>query len=96
MTNMTVANNIRDQIRAADIRALFAWGAKSFVGTDNSLRFKTSGLVKWKGLVTITLNGRDLYDVEFGKIRGVDYKVTKTVEDVFVEDLVKIIDAQVG
>jgi hypothetical protein len=46
--------------------------------------------------VTIKLNGRDLYDIEFGKIRKFEYKVSKREEDVFAEDMVNFIDSMVG
>jgi hypothetical protein len=47
--------------------ATWAWGAKDMVAMEDGLRFKTTGMVKNKGYVTIKLNGRDLYDIEFGK-----------------------------
>ena len=63
---------------------------------EDGLRFKTTGMVKNKGYVTIKLNGRDLYDIEFGKVRKLEYKVLKREEDVFAEDMVNFIDSMVG
>ena len=37
--------------------------------------------------VRITLNGNDLYDIKFGRIRKSTYKVVETVEDVYAENL---------
>jgi hypothetical protein len=94
---MNVATIIRDQIRALDRRAFMAWGAKDFVAMGDGLKFKTSGLVKWKGYVYVKYDeGMDLYNVQFARIRNLDWKVDKEVNGVYVEDLVHIIDGQVG
>ncbi len=94
---MNVATIIRDQIKAIDFWAFGAWGAKNLANTGNGLSFKTSGSVRWKGTVKVTLDeGKDLYIVEFSRLRKAKTIVDKIVEDVFVEDLVGIIDAQVG
>jgi hypothetical protein len=94
---MNIATIIRDQIRALDRNALMAWGAKDLVAMNDGLKFKTSGLVKWKGYVYVKYDeGQDLYNVIFARIRKLDWKVEKEVNGVFVEDLVSIIDGQVG
>ena len=94
---MNVATIIRDQIKAIDFWAFGAWGAKNLANTDSGLSFKTSGSVRWKGTVTVTLDeGKDLYIVEFSRLRKSKIIIDKFVEDVFVEDLVGVIDAQVG
>ena len=95
-TDLTVAKIILDQIKTIDRCALMAWGAKQFVGTDDTIQFKTSGMVKWKGTVAITLNASDLYDVKFFKIRKFEITNEEVVSDVFVEDLVNVIDEKVG
>ena len=91
-----IAVTILDQIKTIDPRATWAWGAKDMVAMENGLRFKTTGMVKNKGYVTIKLNGSDLYDIEFGKIRNLKYKAMKREEDVFAEDMVNFIDTMVG
>jgi hypothetical protein len=93
---MNTGTIIRDQIRAMDRCALMAWGAKDMTAIENGLRFKSSGMVKKKGWVSITLNSMDLYDVEFGQAYKHEYKVRKNSENVFVEDLIEIIDGMVG
>jgi len=94
---MNTATIIRDQIRALDRFAFGAWGAKDLLNMGNGLKFKTSGMVKWKGYVYVKYDeGSDLYNIDFFRVRGVDIKYDKQVEGVFVEDLVQIIDAQVG
>lgn len=94
---MNTATIIRDQIRALDRFAFGAWGAKDLLNMGNGLKFKTSGMVKWKGYVYVKYDeGSDLYNIDFFRVRGVDIKYDKQVEGVFVEDLVTVIDAQVG
>ena len=94
---MNVAKTILSQIKALDAWSLGAWGAKDLVALENGLQFKSSGMVKNKGIVQIKLNyGKDLYDVSFGKVRKFEYKEIKKINDVFVGDLVDIIDEMVG
>ena len=94
---MNTAQVILSQIKNLDPRALFAWGAKDLVNTGKGLQFKSSGMTRWKGQVNIIYNeGTDLYDIEFFRIRNLEVKVDAKVSDVFVEDLVRIIDKQVG
>lgn len=94
---MNIATIIRDQIKTIDFWAFGAWGAKDLVNTGKGLRFKTSGAVRWKGFVNVIYDeGQDLYNIEFFRIRGVKIITDKIVEGVFVEDMVNIIDGQVG
>lgn len=92
---MSVAREILNQIKAFDRFALPAWGAKDFVALSNEggIRFKTSGLCKWKGFVTVKYDhGSDLYNLEFGRVRKYEYKVDKTYEGVYCDQLVELID----
>lgn len=91
-----VASIIATQIHALDPRAMFAWGAKDLMNMGNGLKFKTSGMVKWKGYVHIKLNGSDLYDIDFFRVRNARVVMDKQVTDIFVEDLVRVIDEKVG
>ena len=94
---MSIAQTIMTQIKTLDPRATWAWGAKDFVATKNGLLFKSSGMVKWKGYVHITLDeGQDLYDIEFYKMRGVKRTMARKVEGIFADQLVELIDSQVG
>ena len=94
---MSIATMILEQIKALDPRATWAWGAKDFVATKNGLMFKSSGMVRWKGFVHITLDeGQDLYNIEFFKMRGVKRTVAAKVEGIFADQLVELIDSQVG
>jgi hypothetical protein len=94
---MTIATTIVEQIRCIDRWALGAWGAKNMMSLPKGLSFKTSGAVKWKGTVTVALDeGKDLYVVKFTRLRKLNIIVDEIIEDVFVEDLVGVIDARVG
>jgi hypothetical protein len=94
---MTIAQTILSQIKTIDPMATFAWGAKDLVNMGDGLKFKTTGMVKWKGYVYIKYNqGTDLYDIEFFRIRNFEVKNDKQMRDVFAEDLVNIIDSVVG
>lgn len=94
---MNIAQTILSQIKTFDPRALWAWGAKDLVNMGNGLKFTSSGMCRWKGQVYIRYNeGKDLYEVEFFRIRKAQMITVKTVEDVYAEDLVGVIDQQVG
>lgn len=94
---MSIAQTILGQIKAVDPRAIGAWGAKDFVNTGLGLRFKTTGLVRWKGYVHVVYDeGADLYNVEFLRVRAGKVKRDKVAEGIFAEQLVDVIDEQVG
>jgi hypothetical protein len=94
---MSIAKTIHAQIKALDFWAFGAWGAKNITAHSDGLSFKTSGSVRWKGIVKIMLDeGKDLYVLKFMRVRKMQLIVDKIVEDVFVEDLVRFIDEQVG
>jgi len=94
---MSIAQTILSQIKAIDFWAMGAWGAKDLVAMNDGLKFKTSGMVKWKGYVYVKYDyGQDLYDVIFARIRKMEWVEDYKIEGVYVEDLVRIIDSQVG
>ena len=94
--NFGIAGVVYSQIKTLSPWALPAWGAKELVALENGIQFKSSGMVKNKGIIQVKLNGSDLYDVTFGKVRKFKYKEIKKVTDVFVEDLIDVIDEMVG
>ena len=94
---MSIAKIILSQINAIDFWAMGAWGAKDLVAMRDGLKFKTSGMVKWKGYVYVKYDeGMDLYDVIFARIRKYEWVEDEKVEGVYAEDLVRIIDSRVG
>ena len=94
---MNIAQTIFAQIKAIDPMAIFAWGAKDLVNMGDGLKFKTSGLTRYKGYVYVKYNsGKDLYEVQFFRLRKLEVKYDEIVKDVYAEDLVSIIDRVVG
>lgn len=94
---MNTAQIILSQIKAIDPRATWAWGAKELVAMRDGLKFKTSGMVKWKGYVYVRYNdATDLSDIEFFRVRNFEVKQDNQFRGVFAEDLVRIIDEVVG
>lgn len=94
---MNTAQVILQQIKTLDPRALFAWGAKDLVNMGDGLKFKTSGMVRWKGYVHVKYNqGTDLYDIDFFRIRGAEVITDETVTDIYAENLIEVIDRRVG
>lgn len=94
---MSIAQTILAQIKALDPMAIFAWGAKEFVNMGDGLKFKTSGMVKWKGYVYVKYDhGQDLYTVIFAQIRKCEWIEREKIEGVFFDQLVEIIDRRVG
>tara|TARA_Y100001973_G_C5155688_1_gene310596 strand:+ start:993 stop:1313 length:321 start_codon:yes stop_codon:yes gene_type:complete len=94
---------ILNQLRGMDRMCLHAWGAfnspkiNPVILMPDGLKFKTQGLVAWKGYVYIRYDyGTDLYTVEFAKIRKFEWKVEKKVEGVYFDQLAEIINRQVG
>ncbi len=94
--NFGIAGVVYSQIKTMSPWAMAAWGAKELVVLKDGIQFKSSGMVKNKGIIQVKLNGSDLYDVTFGKVRKFKYKQLKKVTDVFVEDLIGVIDEMVG
>lgn len=94
---MSVAKTILEQLKTIDPVAMFAWGAKELVDMNDGLKFKTSGAVKWKGYVYVQYDeGHDLYNVIFAQLRKFEWVERKKVCGVFAEDLVNVINEQVG
>jgi len=94
---MTDAQVILTQIKQLDRMAMGAWGAKELMDMGDGLKFKTSGMVRWKGYVYVKYDRRlDLYHIDFFKIRQAEIKYTKRIDNVFVEDMVRLIDEVVG
>lgn len=94
---MNVAKTILDQIKSLDPMAMFAWGAKDLVAMNDGLKFKTSGMVRWKGYVYVQYDeGHDLYNVIFAQLRKMEWIERDRVEGVYFDQLTSVIDAQVG
>ncbi|MCP4526652.1 MAG: hypothetical protein GY833_12175 [Aestuariibacter sp.] len=95
--NKAIAETILKQLRTLDKWALGSWAARDFIAIDSGIQFRVRGTkVKVGGMVQITLNGRDLYDIKLLTIRGVNVKTKAEVNDIFVDSLVDALDSVIG
>ena len=79
------------QIFRAYAMVVFSWGFNTPTAIANGLRFKVQGF-KFKGTVEVVYNeGTDLFEVKLIK----NGKVVETVEDVYLDSLVDVIDNHV-
>ena len=72
-------------------------GAKNFMKDDdeNFVSFKFMRGAKNKAnYIKITLNAMDTYDIEFGKIHGMNYKVISTHEGFYDDMLFELFTSQ--
>lgn len=75
-------------ILKTQLMVVWSWGFHQPIAIDNGLRFKVQGF-KFKGIVEVVYNeGWDLFDVSFIKAG----KVSKTIDGVFFDMLVSVID----
>jgi hypothetical protein len=94
---MNASQEILYVIKTLDPWAMGAWGAKNLVSMEDGLKFQTSGMTPWKGHVYVKyVYGKDLYEIQFYRIRKAEIKMDKVIEDVYAEDLVRLIDDFVG
>jgi hypothetical protein len=72
-------------------------GAKNFAhsSTENYMQFR---IPTANGInhIKITLNSKDLYDIDFGKQSGINYKVVKSVNDVYGDSLQEVFTEETG
>ena len=91
-----IGKTILSQIKALDKWALDSWGAKNIILRSNGVRFDVRGS-KFRGQVLVTLDkGSDLYDIDAGIIRNMEWVSKKNVNGISVENLVKTLDEIIG
>ena len=84
---MNMAKYIMSILRT-QLMVVWSWGFNSPIAVKNGLRFRVQGY-KFRGVVEVVYNeGKDLFDVSFIKAN----KVIKTIEDVYFDMLVDMID----
>lgn len=78
-------------ILRTQLMVVWSWGFNSPIATENGLRFKVQGF-KFQGLVEVQYDeGADLFNVSFIKYG----EVVKSVNGVFFDSLVEVIDTTV-
>ena len=94
--HMVVAKTILKQFGGN--RSISMIGAKNLVAHNDKMgglsmkHMKTTIDGEPSNYFKVLLNGNDLYDLEFGWIRGHSYKVRKSYENVFAEDLQELFE----
>ena len=70
------------------LMVVYSWGFHKPMALQNGLRFKVQGF-KFRGIVDVVYNeGRDLFDISFIKSN----RVVKSIDGVFFDSLVEVID----
>ena len=82
-------------------KALYMLGAKNLVrGKDGGkewISFRIGKNSKGINYIKIYYNaGKDLYDIEFGRIRGVEYKTVNKIDDIYFDQLHELIEKYTG
>lgn len=98
-----IAKTIIEQIKATDFWALGAWGARNYISLPEEkkdfgtvlggLQFDVSGRkLQRGGKVIVYLMSNDTYRVRVIKIHGSKITEVKTVNEVYCDGLIEIID----
>jgi hypothetical protein len=90
---MNIAQTIAQQIGS---KALFMIGAKNLVAGKNYLQMRIGRNVSGWNVLKIVLNGLDLYNLTFYKIRKLDVSKEKTVDNIYCDQLCDIIESETG
>lgn len=95
MTDNDIANTILQQLGGSKVSSFI--GVKQFVAINNGLQIKWSAKSKNKSnLVTISLNGNDLYDVRFSNIRGLNVTLKSEHLDMYCDQLIDLFETETG
>ena len=88
-----IANTILSQLGGAR-RLNIMTGAYNFVDLGSGVAFKLKN--PRANYVKIQLNSMDLYDIEVGRIRGTDYKVVDSANNLYFDQLKPFIEKATG
>ena len=88
----TIASTIMNQIGCG---ALYMMGGKDYVAEKSGLSFRIRGS-KIANHVQVTLNPSDTYTIVFRKIWGMNVTVVETINDIYCDQLTKVIGETVG
>lgn len=92
-TDKTVASIIAQQIGH---KALFMIGAKNLCAGKDRLVMKIGRNVKGWNYLRIVLNGLDLYDMTFQRIRSCKIADEITVNNIYCDQLCDVIESHTG
>jgi ppGpp synthetase/RelA/SpoT-type nucleotidyltranferase len=91
--NKEIAQTIVNQLGGMNRLVAFT-GASNFAAINNGLSFRIKNAKA--NYIKITLNGKDLYDLEVGRIRGTTYKVVGKENDLYYDMLKREIEKLTG
>lgn len=91
-----VAATILNQIGGN--KFLVMTGAKNLMADENALTMRLPGTMTHNRInyLKITLDPSDTYTMEFGKIRGLNYTVIETAEDIYCDMLRDVFESTTG
>ena len=92
-TDQSIAQTILQQLGGMG-RLVVMTGAYNFVAVKNGVSFKIKN--RKVNYIKITLNGKDLYDIEFGRIAVGKLKVTAEHNDIYFDQLIPIFEKETG
>ena len=75
MTNTMTAKKILNQLGGS--KFVVMTGAKNFIALENGIKFNIGRNASKANTVKITVNGLDLYDIEFIKYTPYSFKISK-------------------
>lgn len=88
--NQEVAATIASQLGGTRRLKMFVNG-RDFVAIEDGLQFKFSG-ARGMNVCRITLDPSDTYNVEFGYLRGLNYKVKASHDGIYCDMLVELFE----
>lgn len=96
-TNQKIAGVIIQQLAKHTGRLGVMIGAKDFVAVENGVRFRFTAKNKISAnLCTITLNGKDLYDIKFERMHGYKISTKKELNDIYNDQLTELFEKTTG
>ena len=92
--NTQVAQIIAEQLGGTG-RLKMMTGAYNFGTSGNNLTFRIKNSFK-VNYVRITLNGKDLYDLQFGRVSGTKFTIVKEYSDIYNDQLIELFEQTTG
>jgi len=91
-----IAKTILEQFGGSKFLAMT--GAKTLVAQNDGLSFRLPSRFAKDGInyVRVRLTPADLYDIEYGKVTGIKYKVIKEVKGLYWDGLQEYFTATTG
>lgn len=83
--DVNIANTILAQLGGNMFRTMT--GSKDFTAIESGIQFKVGRNSKSVNFCRIRLNGRDLYNVEYGFLRAGKLHVAKFTDDLYFDQL---------